>query len=337
MDRREVARARARMQAAVREFLTRREFDEVETPCLVPEPAMEPHIDAFRAPFVPEGGGAARPLWLHSSPEYAMKRLLAEGFPRIFQLARVFRNGEVSDTHNPEFTLLEMYRAHTDYRGIMEDLEETVAACARAVTGGTRISVGGRPLELAPPFERLTAQEAFQTRAGVDLAACDGRADRLRAALRERGLGVAGDGDSFDDLYFRVFLEVVEPTLGLGRPTYLVDWPAPMAALSRLKPGDPRVAERFELYAGGLELANGFSELTDAAEQRRRLMEEQGLRARLGRPVYPLDERFLAALPRMPEAGGVALGLDRLLMLLVGARTIDEVLLFPAREFLAPR
>jgi lysyl-tRNA synthetase class 2 len=295
---------------------------------------MEPHIDAFCAPFVPEGGGPARPLWLHSSPEYAMKRLLAEGFPRIFQLARVFRNGEVSDTHNPEFTLLELYRAHTDYRGIMEDLEETVAHCARAVAGGTRVEVGGRALELAPPFERLTAQEAFQTRAGVDLAACDGDAARLRAALRRAGLDTGREGDSFDDLFFRVFLERIEPTLGLERPTYLLDWPAPMAALSRLKPEDPRFAERFELYAGGLELANGFSELTDAAEQRRRLVEEQALRARLGRPVYPLDERFLAALPRMPEAGGVALGLDRLLMLLAGARTLDEVLLFPARGFL---
>jgi lysyl-tRNA synthetase class 2 len=148
------------------------------------------------------------------------------------------------------------------------------------------------------------------------------------------GLDGGQVGDTFDDLFFRVFLERIEPRLGLQRPTYLVDWPAPMAALSRLKADDPRFAERFELYAGGLELANGFSELTDAVEQRRRLVEEQGLRARLGRPVYPLDERFLSALPRMPEAGGVALGLDRLLMLLVGASKIEEVLLFPATEFL---
>jgi elongation factor P--(R)-beta-lysine ligase len=322
------------MQGAVREFLTRRGFEEVETPCLVPAPGMEPHIDAFRAPYVPERGGAGRALWLHTSPEYAMKRLLAEGFPRIFQLARVFRNGEVSEAHNPEFTLLEMYRAGTDYRGIMEDLEETVAACARAVTGGTRVEVGGRALQLAPPFERLTTQDAFRTRAGIDLAACDGDAGRLRAALRQAGLDPGRDGDSFDDLFFRVFLERVEPTLGQERPTYVVDWPAPMAALSRLKADDRRFAERFELYAGGLELANGFSELTDAAEQRRRLVDEQALRARLGRPAYPLDERFLAALSRMPEAGGVALGVDRLLMLLVGARAIDEVLLFPARGFL---
>jgi lysyl-tRNA synthetase class 2 len=263
-----------------------------------------------------------------------MKRLLAEGFPRIFQLARVFRNGEISGTHNPEFTMLELYRAHTDYRGIMEDLEQTVAACARAVTGGTRVTWGAHTLDLAPPFERLTVEAAFRMRAGIDLAACGGDAGRLREAVVASGLDGGQAGDTFDDLFFRVFLERIEPSLGLQRPTFLVDWPAAMAALSRLKADDPRFAERFELYAGGLELANGFSELTDAVEQRRRLVEEQGLRARLGRPVYPLDERFLSALPRMPEAGGVALGLDRLLMLLVGASKIEEVLLFPAREFL---
>jgi len=322
------------MQAAVREFLTQRGFEEVETPCLVPAPGMEPHIDAFCAPYLPEGGGTGRPLWLHSSPEYAMKRLLAEGFPRIFQLARVFRNGEVSDTHNPEFTMLELYRAHTDYRGIMEDLEQTVAHAARAVTGGTRVEAGGGAIDLTPPFERLTVEEAFRKRLGIELAACDGDAGRLRTALRAAGLDAGRDGDSFDDLFFRAFLDRIEPGLGVDRPVYLIDWPAPMAALSRLKPDDPRFAERFELYAGGLELANGFSELTDAVEQRRRLLEEQAFRARIGRPVYPLDEQFLAALPRMPEAGGVALGLDRLLMLLIGGRSLADVLLFPARGFL---
>ena len=322
------------MQAAVREFLTQRGFEEVETPCLVPAPGMEPHIDAFCAPYLPEGGGTGRPLWLHSSPEYAMKRLLAEGFPRIFQLARVFRNGEVSDTHNPEFTMLELYRAHTDYRGIMEDLEQTVAHAARAVTGGTRVEAGGGAIDLTPPFERLTVEEAFRKRLGIELAACDGDAGRLRTALRAASLDAGRDGDSFDDLFFRAFLDRIEPGLGVDRPVYLIDWPAPMAALSRLKPDDPRFAERFELYAGGLELANGFSELTDAVEQRRRLLEEQAFRARIGRPVYPLDEQFLAALPRMPEAGGVALGLDRLLMLLIGGRSLADVLLFPARGFL---
>ncbi len=332
MDPREAARARARLSRAVRDFLGARGYEEVETPCLVPAPGMEPHIAAFEAPFVPEGGGAPRPLWLHTSPEYAMKRLLARGVPRPFQLARVFRNGEVSPQHNPEFTMLEFYRAGGDYRAVMEDLEALLGACATALLGG--FAAPGRALSLEPPFARLTVAEAFRERAGIDLAACGGEAGRLRRAAEAAGLDPGRPGDSFDDLFFRVFLYRVEPGLGASRPVYLVDWPAPMAALARLKPGDPRWAERFELYAGGLELANGFSELTDAAEQRRRLEEERALRRRLGRPAYPVDERFLEELGRMPAAGGVAVGLDRVLMLLTGAAAIDEVLLFPAREFL---
>jgi lysyl-tRNA synthetase class 2 len=335
MDRREAARARARLSTAVRAFLSDLGYEEVETPCLVPAPGMEPHIDAFCAPFVPEGGGPPVPLWLHSSPEYAMKRLLAEGFHRTFQLARVFRNGEVSATHNPEFTMLELYRAGADYEGVMRDLEALVEHSARALTGGAAVRSGGGALDLAAPYERLTVADAFRAHVGVDLLACEGDVARLRAGLRERGLGAGAASDTFDDLFFRLFLERVEPALAAtGRPVYLVDWPAPMAALSRVKASDPRVAERFELYAGGLELANGFSELTDAREQRRRLEGERALRVKLGRPAYPLDERFLEAVGRMPEAGGVAVGLDRLLMLLTGARTIDEVLLFPARELL---
>jgi lysyl-tRNA synthetase class 2 len=308
----------------------------VETPTLVPAPGMEPHLSPFQAPFHPERGGPPRPLWLITSPEYAMKRLLADGFERIFQLSRVFRDGELSATHNPEFTMLEFYRAGTDYRGIMEDLERLVAAAARTLCpgGAAEVSRGGRRLSLGVPFERLTVQEAFHRHAGVDLAACRGDAALLRTAARATGQEAGPDGEPFDDAFFRLMLTAVEPCLGLERPTYLVDWPASMAALARLKPDDPRWAERFELYAGGLELANGFSELNDPVEQRARLLEEQALRRRLGRPVLPLDEPFLEALGRMPAAGGVAVGLDRLLMLLTGATTIADVLLFPAAGFL---
>ncbi len=330
------ARARARLQAEVRRTLGAMGYDEVETPCLVPVPGMEPHIQAFEAEFVPEAGGERTPLFLHTSPEYAMKRLLAAGLPRVFQLARVFRNGEVSATHNPEFTMLELYRAGTDYRGIMEDLERLVEACARALSedGTPRAARGGVTLDLAAPFERLKVAEAFRRHAGIDLAACGGDAARLADAARQAGLDAGPPGEPFDDVFFRVMLEAVEPRIGRTRPVYLLDWPAPMAALSRLRKDEPGVAERFELYAGGLELANGFSELSDAAEQRRRLVEEKEQRRRLGRRVPPIDERFLSALARMPEAGGVAVGLDRLLMLLVGAETIADVLLFPAQEFL---
>ncbi|HET8725522.1 MAG TPA: EF-P lysine aminoacylase EpmA [Anaeromyxobacteraceae bacterium] len=332
-----MARARARMQGALRSHLAARGFDEVETPCLVPAPGMEPHIAAFEAPFVPEGGGPSVPLWLHSSPEYAMKRLLADGFERIFQLARVFRNGEVSATHNPEFTMLEMYRAGTDHEGIMADLESAVEACARALhpAGGTRFDRDGAVLDLAAPFERLRVADAF-ARAGVDLEGARGDAGRLRASARARGIEAGPDGEGFDDAFFRIFLHAVEPGLGHGRPVYLTDWPSSMAALARLRRDDPRWAERFELYAAGLELANGFAELNDAAEQRRRLEEERALRRRMGRPAYPLDERFLEAVGRMPAAGGVALGLDRLLMLLTGAERIRDVLLFPAEDFVSP-
>jgi lysyl-tRNA synthetase class 2 len=318
----------------VRRALGAAGYEEVETPCLVPAPGMEPHIDHFLAPFQP-ATGAPRPLWLHSSPEYAMKRLLADGWERIFQLVRVFRNGEISATHNPEFTMLELYRAGTDYRGIMADLEGLVERCARALLpgGGTIVERDGRKLELAAPFERLTVADAFVLHAGIDLEACDGDAARFASAARAAGHDAGPGGEPFDDVFFRVFLHAVEPKLGLSQPVYLVDWPASMAALSKLKRDDLRWAERFELYAGGLELANGFSELNDAAEQRRRLVEERALRVRLGRPAYPLDERFLEAVGRMPSAGGVAVGFDRLLMLLVGARSIDDVLLFPASEF----
>ncbi len=333
-----MARARARLAMESRRLLGALGYEEVETPSLVPAPGMEPHLSPFEAPWRPETGGAPRPLWLITSPEYAMKRLLADGFERVFQLSRVFRNGELSATHNPEFTMLEFYRAGTDYQGIMADLERLIEAVARALRpgGAPQVERRGHQLDLTAPFERLTVDEAFARYAHLDLAACRGDADRLRAAARAAGHDAGPGGEPFEDAFFRLMLTAVEPRLGLARPTYLLDWPASMASLSRVKAADPRWAERFELYAGGLELANGFTELTDAVEQRARLIEEQALRRRLGRPVLPLDEPFLAALPRMPGAGGVAVGFDRLLMLLTGAASIAEVLLFPAEEFLGP-
>jgi len=336
LSRREAARARARLAAETRRVLGGLGYEEVETPSLVPAPGMEPHLSPFQTAFTPEGGGPSRPLWLITSPEYAMKRLLADGFERTFQLSRVFRDGEVSATHNPEFTMLELYRAGTGYAGIMDDLERLIEAAARALRPGAVATVerGGRTLDLRAPFERLTMQEAFQRHARLDLGAARGDGALLRAAALAAGHRPGPEGEPYEDLFFRIMLDAVEPRLGQARPTFLTDWPAPMAALSRVRRDDPRWAERFELYAGGLELANGFTELNDAAEQRARLEEERALRLRLGRPALPLDERFLDAVGRMPDAGGVAVGFDRLLMLLCGAETIAEVLLFPAREFL---
>jgi elongation factor P--(R)-beta-lysine ligase len=330
------ARARARLCAAVRAFFEARGFDEVETPCLVPAPGMEPPIRAFETPFAPETPeGRPATLYLHTSPEYAMKRLLAEGFERIFQLARVFRNGEIARLHNPELTLLEFYRAGADYRAIMEDTEALIASAAAALRGEPTAAVGGSAVSLAPPFERLTMREALLSRTGLDLRELT-TGEALQRAAEARGHRFAPGPRSFEDVLLQVFLTSVEPTLGRERPTFLIEYPASMASLARLKPADPSVAERVELYVAGVELANGFSELTDAAEQRARLLAEQALRRREGRPVYPLDERFLEAVGRMPEATGIALGLDRLLMLLLGAERIDEVLLFPARGFFDP-
>jgi lysyl-tRNA synthetase class 2 len=319
------ARARAAMNAALRRFFEAQGYLEVETPSLVPTPGLEPHIDPFEAPWAPGlGGGAKKSLWLHTSPEYAMKRLLADGSPPLFQLCKTYRNGEVSRTHNPEFSMLEFYRPHADYHAIMADLEMALAAVEAAVAPGA-----GRFGNL--PYERLTVRDAVLRHTGIDLFA---HADGVSLAAAVRAIGVhVGESTRFDDVFFHLFLERVERKLGFGRPTFLVEYPASMASLARLKPGDPRVAERVELYSDGVELANGFSELVDAAEQRRRLEEEQALRASLGRPVFPLDEAFLAALPRMPPSGGIAVGLDRVLMLLLGATDIAEVLLFPARDF----
>jgi len=318
------ARIRQLLQGAVRDHLASLGYQEVETPLLVPAPGMEPHIRAFEVPFVPETDlGRPRTLYLHTSPEYAMKRLLADGSGPIFQICKVFRNGEVSHSHNPEFTMLELYRPGADYRVIMDDLESTLAAAAGAL---------GRPEPFGHrPYERVTVREALRRQTGIDLRDSSDAATLSRAAS---AVGVRTEpGDGFDDVFFRLFLERVEPQLGRDRPTFLIDYPASMAALARLSPQDPSVAERFELYAEGLELANGFSELTDAAEQRRRLEEERAFRVARGRPGYPLDEAFLEAVGRMPPSGGVALGLDRVLMLMLGAERIEDVLLFPAHGF----
>lgn len=337
----EMARARALLLHALREGLTRRGYLEVETPIAVPFAGQEPHLRPFATRFtpdlpVPEGGVAfARQLHLITSPEYAMKRLLARpGFSRIFQIVRVFRDGEISPSHNPEFTLLEFYAAPGDAALVMQHLEELVAECARAVGGAARAPsrAKGRAraaIDLAPPFERLTCREAFARHAGFDPLPLDACA--LSQAARTVGVRPP-PGASWDDVFAQVLVQVVEPALGLSRPAYLTEYPASQAALARLKEGDPTVAERFELYAGALELCNGFSELTSEGEQRSRLLAEQAERARLGRAVFPLDERFLSALAGIPGAGGVAVGVDRLLMLLTGAATVSDVLLFPAAE-----
>ncbi|MFN2548014.1 MAG: EF-P lysine aminoacylase EpmA, partial [Myxococcales bacterium] len=329
----EMASARAAMTSALRAGLSALGYLEVETPIAVPFAGQEPHLRPFETVFTPDPPippgsiSGRRRLHLHTSPEYAMKRLLARpGFSRCCQFARVFRDGEVSRTHNPEFTLLELYASPGTADSVMKDLEHLIARLAPSAPARKGHGRGSGEISLAPPFERITCREAFVRWAGFDPLPLD--ADAFAQAAQTIGVRPPADA-SWDDVFTQVLLERVEPALGIEKPTYLTEYPASQAALARLRPDDPTVAERFELYAGGLELANGFSELCDSHEQRKRLQGEQRQRAALGRDVFPLDEEFLHALDQIGEAGGVAVGIDRLLMLLTGARSIAEVLLFP--------
>lgn len=328
---------RARIVAAVRAFFDARGYLEVETPLVVAKPGMEPHLEPFKTE-VRDPFGNAYGAFLITSPEYAMKKLLAAGFAKIYQLAKCFRNGEAFEgRHNPEFTILEWYRTGVDYLGIMDETEALVKDVFRSVaelSGRTNprafiVRRNGREIDLGGDWERLTVKEAMRKYAEVDLDdALDDKKLLLDAAAK---LGhVLPPDASWDDAFFSVFLNAAEPRLGADRPTFLYEYPVSMAALSKASSRDPRYAERFELYVGGLELANAFTELTDAKEQRKRLEEERALRRKLGRAEYDLDEDFLSALEAMPEAGGIALGIDRLMMLLLGEEDIRNVTAFPA-------
>ncbi|HTK05517.1 MAG TPA: EF-P lysine aminoacylase EpmA [Candidatus Eisenbacteria bacterium] len=323
---------RAAIIAGVRSFFASRGFMEAETPTIVAYPGMEPHLDPF-ATTLRRNDGAGFAAHLITSPEYSLKKLLAAGLPKIFDITRCYRDGEPWDGgHNPEFTMIEWYRADADYTAIMRDTEELAAELAAKTTGSAKIRYQGRTLDLSAPWPRMTVAEAMDRYAGIDLAAGIDDPERFRAAVEAKGCPT-DPKDAFDDVFFRIFLRDVEPKLGDdGRPVILYEYPRSMAALARLKPGDGRYAERFEAYCGGMELCNAFSELNDAAEQRRRLEEEQAQRASLGRPVYGLDEDFLEAVGKMPPSAGIALGVDRLVMLLTDAPTIRDVLFFPAGD-----
>ncbi len=326
--------ARNRITRAVRDWFEAEGFTEVETAALQVSPGNEAHLHAFATEAVSTAGERA-PLYLHTSPEFACKKLLAAGERRTFNLARVWRNRERGPLHHPEFTLLEWYRAGAGYEALMADCGALMALAAE--TAGARAFVfRGRTTDPLAEPERLTVAEAFQRFAGMDLLSTvwpDGLTDRerLAASALAAGVRVAAD-DSWSDVFSKVMVEKIEPNLGLGRPTILCEYPAPEAALARLKPTDPRVAERFELYACGVELANAFRELTDAAEQRRRFEAEMAEMQRVYGQRYPIDEDFLAALALMPEASGAALGFDRLAMLATGASRIEQVLWAPVAE-----
>ena len=312
----------------IRRFFAEEGFVEIETPAIVPSPGMEPHLSALEL-FCTSPDGTRSRKYLHTSPEYCMKKLLGEGWKKIFQICRVFRDGEISQTHQIEFTMLEWYRAQADYTKIMEDCEKLIAFLAQKVLGVHEGAYQKMRIDLSPPFERITVAQAMRDYGGVDIDKNQDPISLLREA-KEKGYRFGPQANySFDDIFFKVFLEAVEPRLGNPRPTILYDYPSGMAALARLKPGNPLRAERFELYIAGLEMANAFSELNDPLEQRRRFEEEQNLRIRLGRPAYPIDEDLLQALEKMPPSAGIALGVDRLIMLFCDAASIEEVIAFP--------
>ncbi|MFN3521733.1 MAG: EF-P lysine aminoacylase EpmA [Phenylobacterium sp.] len=330
-DRRPRLLARNAITRAVRGWLEGQAFVEVETAALQVSPGNEAHLHAFATEAVGHGGERS-PLFLHTSPEFACKKLLAAGERRIFSLGKVWRNRERGPLHHPEFTMLEWYRAGEPYERLMEDCAALLSLAAE--TAGSRaFTFRGRSVDPFAEPERITLAEAFDRFAGIDLLATvaeDGAVDRDRLAAQagEVGIRVAGD-DTWADVFSRVLVEKVEPNLGQGRATVLCEYPTPEAALARVKPGSPRVAERFELYACGVELANAFAELTDPVEQRRRLQAEMDEKQRVYGERYPLDDDFLAALGRMPPACGAALGFDRLVMLALGAERIDQVLWTP--------
>jgi lysyl-tRNA synthetase class 2 len=330
-DRRPFLLARGRIMAAFRRWFDRHGFVEVETPILQASPGNEAHLHAFATTLVGADGEDVGPLYLHTSPEFGCKKLLAAGESRIATFARVFRNRERGPLHHPEFTMLEWYRAREPYDTLVDDCAALLVLAAEAA-GANELTFAGRSVDPGLAPERLTVAEAFERYAGIDLLATltpdDTGTGAMAAAARAAGIRVAAD-DTWSDIFSRVLVERIEPRLGHGRATILDEYPGVEAALARRTPHDPRVAERFELYACGVELANAFGELTDPVEQRRRFLLEMAEKERVYGERYPLDEGLLAALSVMPPAAGIALGFERLVMLATGARRIEQVLWAP--------
>ncbi|SDL81387.1 EF-P lysine aminoacylase EpmA [Paracoccus chinensis] len=330
-DRRPLLLTRNRIQAAIRRWLDEEGFTEVDPAALAISPGNEAHLHGFVTDAVGNEGRARR-MYLHTSPEFAMKKLLAAGETRIAAFSHVWRNRERGPLHSPEFTMLEWYRAGAPYEALMEDCAALLRLAAVGA-GATELRFRDHRCDPFAAPERLSVADAFHRHAGIDLLAtvgADGSTDRdgLAGQAQAAGLRVAHD-DTWSDILSRVLVTLVEPHLGHGRATILDRYPAPEAALARRAGDDPRVSERFELYACGVELANGFGELTDPAEQRRRFAAEMAEKARVYGEAYPLDEDFLSALARMPPASGIALGFDRLVMLATGAPRIDDVMWTP--------
>ncbi|MFN3721224.1 MAG: EF-P lysine aminoacylase EpmA [Rhizobium rhizophilum] len=333
-DRRPFLIGRNRIQASFRAHFAEQDFVEVDTATLQVSPGNEAHLHAFQTEAIGHDGSAV-PLYLHTSPEFACKKLLAAGETRIACFAHVYRNRERGPLHHPEFTMLEWYRVGEGYEQLMQDCADLIALGAR--TAGTQqFAYGGKTVDPFADPERISVADAFTRHAGIDLLATiahDGSTDRNMLAKQLQAVGIrVADDDTWADLFSRVIVEKIEPNLGNGRVTILDRYPVAEAALASPCADDPRVAERFEVYACGVELANAFGELTDPTEQRRRFEAEMVEKQRVYGETYPLDEDFLEALGEMPEASGIALGFDRLVMLATGALRIDQVIWAPVAE-----
>lgn len=324
---------RARLMMAFRQYFAHEGFIEVDTPVLQRSPCMEPHLAAFATRYETPRG-QEYPLYLATSPEFTCKKLLVAGVERLYQLSHMFRNGEGSSRHHPEFMLLEWYRAHEGAEALMQDCEKLLRITA-ALSGKAQVVYRGLSCDITQDAERLTVAGAFQRYCGIDLlGTMDGAFEspspaRLKAQAQRLGVHVADD-DAWDDIVLRLLAEKIEPFLGAGRPAFLMDYPLPMAALAKPHTQDPRLAQRFELYIAGMEMANAFVELTDPVVQRARFEADMRLRAARYGQAYPLEEDFLAALAHgMPDAAGIALGFDRLMMLAAGTENITDILWAP--------
>jgi lysyl-tRNA synthetase class 2 len=325
----ELVKKRSVIVKLIRQWFDNQGFSEMLTPRMVGLPGQEPYLEPFWTEVI-DADTQKYPAALITSPEYAMKRLLAEGLDKIYDLGPCFRNNEPWDgTHDPEFLMIEWYRREAGVKELMDDTENMIRDVIKQFPDSKfQIPESG--------FRRLTVEQAWREYAGVELTPLLGDRDAMAKVATEKFVQTVNPDDNWDDIYFKIFLSQIEEKLGLEQPTFLYRYPASQAALARRSPDDPRWAERVELYVGPFELANGFAELCDSDEQRERFLEEKALRSKQGRRAWSLDERFLEGLPKMDNAAGIAFGVERLVMLLTGVTSINEVLPFPARERFNP-